>query len=455
MSSRIQTEHSGVTAVAAAVAQVGWLFRELTGPDYGIDAVVELVDDEGRPNGRLIGIQIKSGSSYFSRARGAGWVYSISEGNLAYWATYSLPVILVLYRPDDGCAYWQAVTPATVQLNASGEGFEIVVPRGQPLDESATAALSGLANASEPVFAPVSHYLAASAAELRSEFDLPLLRILASGGEIALDAEEWINKSSGRASLKLTVTTAGRDQTEEREWPFVLVRGDFLHSVAQVFPWATLTVDEEIYAEHDYERYVDECGHWDREDGEYIFSESYSEWRARQATEVRPYAEVGGEVALWRLRLTLNDVGREVVNRDRQAEDEELLTALRSFIQADDEAERRRRARAEGHYAGEYVDHRPHGGTLELVAFWSRDGTTGEEEFTPIGSAPMLWSDGEGQDAARMILRDAMGGEPSDALTRAFAARFGAVFDDDGQGWVIRYDEVENWVREVRANPVR
>jgi hypothetical protein len=46
-------------------ARIGWLFREQLTDDYGIDAQVEIADGHNAL-GALIGIQIKSGSSYFS-----------------------------------------------------------------------------------------------------------------------------------------------------------------------------------------------------------------------------------------------------------------------------------------------------------------------------------------------------------------------------------------------------
>jgi len=63
-----KTERLGVSAVEHYFSSHGWLFREQFTHDYGIDAQVEIVRD-GQPTGALIGIQIKSGESYFSDQR--------------------------------------------------------------------------------------------------------------------------------------------------------------------------------------------------------------------------------------------------------------------------------------------------------------------------------------------------------------------------------------------------
>ena len=60
-----QTERLGVAAVDYFFSTNGWMFREQTTHDYGIDAHVEIVQD-GPPTGKLIALQIKSGISFFS-----------------------------------------------------------------------------------------------------------------------------------------------------------------------------------------------------------------------------------------------------------------------------------------------------------------------------------------------------------------------------------------------------
>ena len=58
------TQDLGVAATMNFFAENGWLFRVLERHDYGVDALVEIVED-GFPTGSLIGIKIKSGKSYF------------------------------------------------------------------------------------------------------------------------------------------------------------------------------------------------------------------------------------------------------------------------------------------------------------------------------------------------------------------------------------------------------
>ena len=63
-----------------------------------------------------------------------------------------------------------------------------------------------------------------------------------------------------------------------------------------------------------------ECGVWDSEEGGYIMhTKSFSEWFEPGPSGLRPYDE-DGEVAHWRLELTLNDIGRAFLQLNRYLE---------------------------------------------------------------------------------------------------------------------------------------
>ncbi|MBF2083613.1 DUF4365 domain-containing protein [Thermoleptolyngbya sp. C42_A2020_037] len=58
------TASQGVYKVGMIFQGFGWIFRQQLEQDMGIDAHVEICEDRN-PSGRLIGLQIKSGESYF------------------------------------------------------------------------------------------------------------------------------------------------------------------------------------------------------------------------------------------------------------------------------------------------------------------------------------------------------------------------------------------------------
>jgi Domain of unknown function (DUF4365) len=117
------------------VEELKWHFGNNPLPDFGVDLVTEIVAVDALVTGRLIGVQVKGGNSWFSRPKGdLGWDFWSDDDHLAYWLGYSLPVIVVLVN-EEGQAFWQAITPDT--MTEHDAGFTIVVPRAQRFDGSA------------------------------------------------------------------------------------------------------------------------------------------------------------------------------------------------------------------------------------------------------------------------------------------------------------------------------
>lgn len=106
------------------------VFREQLNPDEGVDVQIEAPAKDGRPNGYLLGLQIKSGASYFSNPVAGGWRYSIDERHLGSWRRYSLPVVVVLNDPESDTSYWQPVRSDTLRRTAGG-GHAIDIPEEQ------------------------------------------------------------------------------------------------------------------------------------------------------------------------------------------------------------------------------------------------------------------------------------------------------------------------------------
>jgi hypothetical protein len=74
------TGESGEIGVEALVInRLGWCPRPLGGPDAGIDMQIEVVASNGDATGRLLGAQVKSGSSAFKEpaADGSGWTFRV------------------------------------------------------------------------------------------------------------------------------------------------------------------------------------------------------------------------------------------------------------------------------------------------------------------------------------------------------------------------------------------
>ncbi len=138
-----RVERIGVLGVGMVVERdLDWVYREQAVEDYGIDAHLEVVEDDETVSGQLIAVQVRSRERPFDRISG-GWLVRDSLDHLEYWLGHVLPVILVVYDAASERAYWQRVSPHTVVRTEIG--FKLEVPESQPLDATARIALRGIA----------------------------------------------------------------------------------------------------------------------------------------------------------------------------------------------------------------------------------------------------------------------------------------------------------------------
>src|SRR5579859_3376197 len=103
-----------------------WICRPQPLHDLGIDAHIELLDDQNRGLGRLLAVQIKCGTSFFEEKVSNGFVYRGELKHLQYWVEHSLPVILVLCEPRTRMCLWQEITPGTIERTK--EAWKMIVP---------------------------------------------------------------------------------------------------------------------------------------------------------------------------------------------------------------------------------------------------------------------------------------------------------------------------------------
>lgn len=59
-----KSERIGVLHVATILTEMGYIFRETSNSDTGIDGYIEEVNENNEATGRLLAVQIKSGKSY-------------------------------------------------------------------------------------------------------------------------------------------------------------------------------------------------------------------------------------------------------------------------------------------------------------------------------------------------------------------------------------------------------
>ena len=99
------TERIGVHYIGYLFSLGGVIFREISNTDVGIDAQIELIDENGVATGKLAGIQIKSGDS-FVNIKTRTFTFRAEKKHFDYWKRYTLPIIGVVYSPCLNTAIW-------------------------------------------------------------------------------------------------------------------------------------------------------------------------------------------------------------------------------------------------------------------------------------------------------------------------------------------------------------
>jgi hypothetical protein len=149
------TDRIGVHAVAKIVhEELRWIFREQH-EDFGIDAQIEVVTN-CMPTGKLLAVQIKSGPGYFAQEDAQGIMFRGELHHLEYWLKHDLPVIVVLYDPAGGVAYWKSVTAESVSRTPNG--WKMSIPRTQRVEVAQAANLEKLASKREQLEEALKEY---------------------------------------------------------------------------------------------------------------------------------------------------------------------------------------------------------------------------------------------------------------------------------------------------------
>ncbi len=143
ISNNQKTDRVGVQIVGERFELAGYIFREQTVSDYGIDAQIEVVDGD-IVTGKLIALQIKSGISWFKEESEEGYIYRGDIEHLDYWLEHSLPVLIVLCDIDNKKCFWQSVTPANITYTK--KAWKTTIPKYQQINAGMYVDLQYLIN---------------------------------------------------------------------------------------------------------------------------------------------------------------------------------------------------------------------------------------------------------------------------------------------------------------------
>lgn len=307
MNNRDTTDRSGIYKCGATFEKIGFIFREQTICDYGIDAIIER-KDEKYPSGKLIAVQIKSGDSYFKERKDDKVVFRGENKHYDYWLNHSLPVIIVLYSPSNDKLIWETFNEQKAEKTE--KGWKINIPYNQKLEDSREQLQELADNQNE-------YERRWNSLVVAKEWMLETIR----HGESILEVEEWINKSSGRGKFILKIEEDGGEKILFERELFGFGIREYEQVIQDLFPWAEVKIDEEFYEEF-YEENMEECSYYRSELTESelatIIVKRGDEFLKYSdiSSKIFPYKNEAGEVDFYRLKLTLNQIGKAFIEME-------------------------------------------------------------------------------------------------------------------------------------------
>jgi hypothetical protein len=109
-----ESEWKGLDRISLVVHGMRCIWREQEKDDIGIDGEIELCkareDGDGViGTGKIVKAQSKSGLSYVLKDSQNSFASPVSEKDLKYWNSLNVPMIYIVYHPEDDCLYWKDI----------------------------------------------------------------------------------------------------------------------------------------------------------------------------------------------------------------------------------------------------------------------------------------------------------------------------------------------------------
>lgn len=248
-------ERIGVYSVAKIFSEeLKWIFREQPLNDFGIDGFVEITTvslnlKDHIPIGKLFGVQIKSGKSFFKEIKDGHFIFRGSKKHLAYWLNHSIPVILIIYDKGSNLAYWQQVNSSTIILTP--KSFKVQIPKKNLLSYKTREDLADIAY-------------------FKNRYEYKLWQLKTSIDEIKLLINQHLylyieisaSNNSSEYYISLLVIDKGCDNYPELfycyyednpnrfEYNFVISKEASLEvAIKDTLPWADLLLDGEKFTD--------------------------------------------------------------------------------------------------------------------------------------------------------------------------------------------------------------
>jgi hypothetical protein len=142
--SQRRTGDKGVTLIKSIVEnEFDWIFRPThLEDDFGLDGYFDIIGIDNSVTGKYLGVQIKTGKSYFTSKTSIGWKYVGENKHLNYFLNSNFPILIILVDIELRKAFWVEFDINKTDKNTNG--WSIIVPKVNNLDTKSKSAIQNL-----------------------------------------------------------------------------------------------------------------------------------------------------------------------------------------------------------------------------------------------------------------------------------------------------------------------
>lgn len=307
------TDRIGINKIESIIlSDFNWIPRTILQSDVGIDMEVEIVENH-KATGQLFVLQIKTGESYFKEEKNCNIIFRGDNNHYKYWLNHSLPVFIVLHNPLTDVTIFEQITKENCKVLS--KGFNIPIPKVNVLDSSNIDKFNVVKNESSY-----------SKRLQRLIIQKELINKVKEGKRIIIEIEDLCNKLGYAMNSRIFEVDENENEIEISNSESSSI--NYIEQLNLLYPWSEFIIDEDFYYEDEHNTFMDNYGIWDSEEKCYIGSyENFRDVRP-PAKVIRPINTGGGEINLYRLEFTLNDIGESFILLDKYL-DESIQLKLR------------------------------------------------------------------------------------------------------------------------------
>ena len=119
------TDQQGIGHLMHLLSKKGCIVNECSGRETGIDAICEFRTGPYESSGIFLAIQLKTGSSYFSKKKDGEYCYYADDKHVDYWLKCNMPVLFIIYNPESEEILWTKIEKGNLVKTKTGCRIDI------------------------------------------------------------------------------------------------------------------------------------------------------------------------------------------------------------------------------------------------------------------------------------------------------------------------------------------